>query len=74
LGSLTGKKDGTCTAWVRDPDDAAATAALKTDDFACSIYREGDLRFGEQGEAVTTLVIESRKDGAITFSADASTA
>ncbi len=73
LGSLSGKKDGTCTAWVRDPDDAADTAALKTDDFACSIYAEGDMRFNEQGEAVRTLVIESRKDGPITFTADAST-
>lgn len=73
LGSLSGKKDGTCTAWVRDPDDAANTAALGTDDFACSIYLEGDMRFNEQGEAVRTLVIESRKDGAITFTPDAST-
>ena len=73
LGSLTGKKDGTCTAWIRDPDDAASTAALGTDDFACSIHREGDMRFSEQGEAVTTLVIESRKDGPITFTPDAST-
>lgn len=74
LGSMSGKKDGTCTAWVRDPDDAAATAALGTDDFACSIYAEGDVRFNEQGEAVRTLVIESRKDGPITFTPDASTA
>lgn len=73
LGSMSGKKDGTCTAWVRDPDDAAGKAALGTDDFACSIYAEGDVRFNEQGEAVRTLVIESRKDGAITFTPDATT-
>ncbi|MBM3852448.1 MAG: hypothetical protein FJ399_04750 [Verrucomicrobia bacterium] len=73
LGSMAGKKDGTCTVWVRDPDDAANVAALKTDDFACSVYAEGDVRFGEQGESVATLVIESRKDGDITFTPDAAT-
>jgi hypothetical protein len=70
LGSLTGLKAGTCTAYLRDPDDAANTAALKSDDFACSIYREGSLALNGDNPTEVTLVIESRKDGAIAWTAD----
>jgi hypothetical protein len=75
LGSLSGKKDGNCTAYIRDPDDAANTVAYKTDNFACSIYRDpASIRMSGDDTSKATIIIESRKDGPITFTKDASTA
>lgn len=75
LGSLTGLKHGTCTAYIRDPEDAANVVALKSDDFAMTIYRDpADINFSDAAPAEVTLIIESRKDGAIAWDDDASTA
>ncbi len=72
LGSLSGIKKGTCTAYIRDPDDAANTVAEKTDDFACAIYRDpAEASFSADGPAEVTLIIESMKDGPITWTDDA---
>lgn len=62
--------------WVRDHDDASGSVALKTDAFACSVYREsGSNRFaaegGDDAGTTVTLVIESLKDGDITITNDA---
>lgn len=71
LGSLTGLKHGTCTARIRDPEDTAAIVAMQSDDFACSVYRDpASVRFSGDDLAKVTLVIESRKDGAITWTKD----
>lgn len=75
LGSFVGLKSGTCTIYIRDPDDAANTVAYKSDDFACAIYRDpGTIAFGGDNPAKVMLVIESNKDGAIAWDDDASTA
>lgn len=75
LGSFVGLKSGTCTIYIRDPDDAANTVAYKSDDFACSIYRDpGTINFGGDGESKVMLCIESNKDGPIAWDDDASTA
>jgi hypothetical protein len=72
LGSLSGSKSGTCTAWIRDPDDASAVVALRTDDFACTIFVDtGEEGFSGDNSTELTLVVRSRKDGAITFTPDA---
>lgn len=68
LGSFVGKKDGTCTAYIVDPDDASGKVAYKSDDFPCSIYRDNaTIRFSGDDTSKVTLVIESTKDGAITW-------
>jgi len=70
LGSLSGSKSGTCTAYIRDPDDST-TVALKTDDFPCTIYGDtGEAAFSGDNPTELTLVVRSRKDGAITFTPD----
>lgn len=75
LGSFVGQKTGTCTIYIRDPDDAANTVAYKSDDFACTIYRDaGAIGFGGDDASKVMLVIESNKDGAIAWDDDASTA
>jgi len=72
LGSLAGSKSGTCTAWIRDPDDVVTAIALKTDDFPCTVFIDtGEEAFSGDNPTELTLVIRSRKDGAITFTADA---
>ncbi len=62
--------------WILDQDDAAGSAAIKTDAFAASIYLEdGKKRFAAEGgdDAGTkaVLVIESIKDGDIAITKDA---
>jgi hypothetical protein len=75
LGSFVGLKTGTCTIYIRDPEDAAATVAYKSDDFACAIYRDpATISFGGDNPAKVMLVMESLKDGAIAWDDDASTA
>lgn len=75
LGSFVGLKSGTCTIYVRDPDDAANTVAYKSDDFACAIYRDpGTINFGGDAASKVMLCIESNKDGAIAWDDDASVA
>lgn len=72
LGSFVGKKDGTCTLYVRDPDDAANKVAYKSDDFPCAIYRDpATIRFSGDNPSTVTLMIESTKDGAIAWVKDA---
>jgi hypothetical protein len=71
LGSLAGVKTGSCTAYIRDPADLATKVAEKTDDFACAIYRDsGEAAMSGDNPTELTLVLESLKDGAITFSDD----
>jgi len=75
LGSYVGLKSGTCTIYIRDPDDATGTVAYKSDDFACAIYRDpSTISLGGDAAAKVTLVIESNKDGAIAWDDDASVA
>jgi hypothetical protein len=75
LGSFVGLKTGTCTIYIRDPDDAANTVAYKSDDFACTIYRDpATISFGGDNPSKVMLVIESNKDGAISWDDDASVA
>lgn len=72
LGSLSGSKSGTCTAWIRDPDDASAVVALRTDDFPCTLYCDtGEEAFSGDNPTELTLVVRSLKDGPVTFTADA---
>ena len=72
MGGLTGKKDGTCTAYIRGDDDVSTKAALLSDDFAMSIYRDpATAAFEGANPAEVTLCIESRKDGVIAWSQDA---
>lgn len=74
LGSFVGLKSGTCTIYVRDPDDAADTVAYKSDNFACAIYRDpSTINLGGDAESKVMLCIESNKDGAIAWDDDAST-
>ena len=63
--------------WVLDQDDASGSVAMKTDAFACSIYLEdGKKRFeaagGDDAGTKGVLIVESIKDGDITFTNDAS--
>lgn len=71
-GKMRGRKDGTATMWIPDPDDATGTVALKSqDDFAVTVSREGKITYGNSDFSKTTIKVESRESDDITWTADA---
>lgn len=71
-GALAGRRSGTATLFLPDPDDASGKVALKSEkDFACTITREGNLSFGTGDFPEATIKLDSNKLGAITWTADA---
>jgi hypothetical protein len=75
FGSLTFHKAGTVTLFIRDPDDAANKVALLSETgFVASIYRDPtEIAHSGDNPSEITIVIESHKDGAVTFTADGDT-
>ena len=70
-GTLAGRKTGTCTIWIPDPDDATGAVALKSEtDFACTVTRSADVAFGGSDASKTTINIESNKAGMVSWTAD----
>jgi hypothetical protein len=70
-GTLAGRKIGTATIWIPDPDDATGAIALKSEtDFACTVTRSTDVAFGQSDASKTTINIESNKAGMVTWTAD----
>lgn len=70
--SLSGRKTGTCTLYIPDPNDASGKVALTSEtDFACTVTRDGAITFGDADFTKATIKIESNKQGAITWTADA---
>ena len=71
-GSLGGRVTGVATFWLPDPNDAAGKVAMKSEvGFACTVTRDGDVKFGDSDFSKATIKIESNKAGAITWTADA---
>jgi hypothetical protein len=71
-GALRGRKTGTATLWIPDPDDATGKVALKSeDDFACVVTRDGILTFGNSDFSKAKIKIESLKNGDIQWTRDA---
>lgn len=70
-GALSGLVTATATVWLPDPQDSAGNVALKSEtDFACTVYRDGDLKHGDADFTKTSIVIESTKSGAVLWTAD----
>jgi hypothetical protein len=70
-GSLSGLVTATCTLWLPDPADSTGNVSLKSEtDFACTVYRDGDLKFGDGDFTKANIMIESNKAGSITWTAD----
>ena len=60
------------TLWVRDPNDATGTVALRSSTFAANITRQGEINL--EKKVVVTLEAESTEDAPITFTKDVSVA
>jgi hypothetical protein len=75
FGSLNFHTSATATMIVRDPRDAANKAALVSEaNFACSVYRDpAEVAHSGDNPSEITIVIESHKDGAITWTPDGDT-
>jgi hypothetical protein len=72
--ALSGRREGVCTLWIPDPSDATGKIALKSEvGFACTVTRDGAIKFGDGDFTKSTIKITSNKSGAITWSADAAT-
>jgi hypothetical protein len=71
--SLAGRRVGTVTLYLPDPDNTTGTVALKSEaDFACTVYRDGPANFGGGAATIPTIRIKSNKQGLITWTKDAS--
>jgi hypothetical protein len=62
---------GTGRLWIKDPDDAANTAAWLSNEFSCVARLEGEIPFAMDAYAEATVVLELT--GALTFTRDGST-
>lgn len=70
-GALSGRVTGTVTLFIPDPDDAAGKVALTSESFACTITRDGGVKFGDADFTKATIKITSNKQGSVTWTADA---
>jgi hypothetical protein len=71
-GATKGRKNGLCTLWIPDPDDADSVCALKSEtDFPCTIKRDGTLTHGNSDYSNATLIVDSLKNGEVLWDADA---
>lgn len=69
--ALAGRKVGVATIYIPDPDDASGKVALKSETgFACTVIRDGGVKFGDADFTKATIKIESNKKGAITWTPD----
>lgn len=75
LGGMSGHRTGdTAKFYVRDQTDANGKVALVSDAFPCSIYRDPtEAAFSPATPAEVTIVVESLKDGPVTWTPDADT-
>lgn len=70
-GKMRGRKEGTCTLWIPDPDDATGKVALKSqDDFAVVVSRDGKITYGNSEFSQTVIKIESQEAADISWTAD----
>lgn len=75
LGSLSGHKEGSATVYFRKPSDAAGKAALVSEtDFPAALYRDpAEMEVAASNASEVTLILASLKDGAVDFTANATT-
>lgn len=70
--ALAGRKTGTCTLYIPDPNDASGKVALTSEsNFAVTVTRDGGITFGDEDFTVATIKIESNKLGEVTWTKDA---
>lgn len=65
------QKVGSGRFWMKDPDDAANTAALISNEFACTVYLDGDVSFKPDAFSEFSLTVEIT--GAFTLTRDGAT-
>lgn len=72
--SLTFFAKGTCTLFIRDPDDAEDTVALLSEDFACSIYRDpAEAQISGAAPTEITIVVQALTPAPVVLTPDGDT-
>ena len=71
LGSLTEMKTGTVQFFLVDPSDVAGKVRYLSDDFPCSVMREGSIKSGSEWLKNPTLKFVSEKLGPVTWTPNA---
>ena len=69
-GAMAGRRTGTCTIYIPDIDDADGFVSQKSEDFTCTVTREGDIDYGEDFTSAT-LLVESNEDHDLQWENDA---
>lgn len=71
-GAMSGQITAPTTLYIPDPQDASGKVALKSEkDFSATITRDGNMTFGDGNFTTSTIKLSSNKQGAITWTADA---
>lgn len=71
-GKMRGRKNGTCTLWIPDPDDATGKVALKSEaDFPVIVSRDGKITHGDSNFSKAVIKIESSADDDVSWTKDA---
>ena len=70
-GNLNGVTTGTAELWVRDPKDAPNTIRAYAAPFACTVQRDGQVKFGEKTYSTANLKFTSTSTTPIDFAFNA---
>lgn len=73
-GGINGFATGTAEVWIRDPKDGANTVRVYAAPFACSVQREGQVKFGEKTYSSATLKFTNTAPAPINFTFNATLA
>jgi hypothetical protein len=67
LGGLNGLADGTAEIWIRDPKSPKTQVRLYAAPFACSVQRDGQVKFGEKTYSSANLKYTNTSGDPIDF-------
>ena len=73
-GGLAGRVTGDAVLYCPDPDDETGSVAMKSEEFACTITRDGDLPIGNSEFSKATFNLKSNKLGIIEWETDVAVA
>lgn len=70
-GKMSGRRTGTAQIWLPDVDDAENVCALVSQEFQCTVMRDGKVSHGKSEFSKSTIKIESNEQELLDWDVDA---